>query len=123
MAVSQENRLRYRAILISRAAKDVFMAVPERFARRLAGRFLIGPLLRWLFLGPDGKPHRAGEIVLAELRDHAGARLPLSPFDSDPLVMARRVGRRESFDRLIYFLNLDEGEVQAMMQVDDGLGD
>jgi hypothetical protein len=82
----------------------------------------VGWLLRQLFLGPDGKPHRAGEIVLAELRDHARAQLGMSAFDPDPLVMARRIGRREQFDRLMYFLHLDENEVQALMQVDDGLG-
>lgn len=122
MTVSAENRLRYRAVLIGREVKALLLAPPERLARALARRWLLGPVLRWLFLGPGGKPHRGAEIVLADLRDFAHARLGLSPFDADPVKMARRVGRRETFDRLIYFLQLDELEVQAMMQVDDGLG-
>jgi len=69
MAVSQQNRLRFRAILIARDVKWLLGGMPERFAKRAARRWLMGPLLRWLFLAPDGRPHRAGEIVLAELRD------------------------------------------------------
>lgn len=118
MAVSPENRIRFRAVQVSRQAKWLFMAVPERFAQRLAGRFLIGPLLRWLFLSPDGQVHRAGEIVLAELRNRYALG---SPFSEDPLVMARKVGRREVLDDLFNYLNLDEATVQKIMELDDGL--
>jgi hypothetical protein len=91
------NWLRARAILIGREVKDLFLV--------------------------DGQLRRSGEHVLADLRKfcHADARArPL--FDSDPLVMARRIGRREVFDRLVNFLNLDEGQVQQLMELDDGIG-
>ena len=48
----------------------------------------------------------------------ADGRRPI--FAPDPLVMARRLGRREAFDRIIKYLNLDEAQVQAIMEIDDG---
>lgn len=114
MAVTQQNRARYRAILISREVKWALMAVPERFQNLLRVW-----LWRWLFKGPDGKLHRAGEIVLADLRDFAAVGQPI--FSPDPLVMARRLGRREVVERIINYLNLDEGTVQKIMELDDGL--
>lgn len=122
MAVSAENRLRYRQILVSREVKWVFMAVPERFARLVLGRFLLGPLLRWLFLGPDGQPHRAGEIVLAELRRRTGMER-YSIFDPDPQVLAYREGQRAAIMMIFNLLNLDEAMVQKLTEVDDGLGE
>lgn len=118
MAISAENRFRFRAIQISRAVKWLFMAVPERFAERILGRFFFGLLLRWLFTAEDGKVHRAGEIVLAELRD---GFLLKSPFSPDPLEMARRAGQREVIEDLFNWLNLDEASVQKLMELDDGL--
>lgn len=116
---SQANQLRRRAILIARDVKWLFHAIPERFFKSIARRTLTGAILRWLFLSPEGQVHRAGEIVLADLRQFcAGQRL----FDPDPLVMARRAGRREAFERLIHYLNLDEGTVQKLMELDDGIG-
>jgi hypothetical protein len=120
MAVSKENRLRYRAILIGREVKRVFVAVPERFAALVLGRWFTGMLLRWLFLGPDDRPHRAGEIVLAHFRRRAGYGRPTN-FDPDPHVMAFREGQRAVVQELFVLLNLDEGEVQKLMEVDDGL--
>ncbi|OYX62732.1 MAG: hypothetical protein B7Y88_13850 [Sphingomonadales bacterium 32-64-17] len=118
MAVSQANRIRYRATLISREVKALFKAVPSRFFERLAGRFLFGRLLRWLFLGREGEVHRAGEIVLAELRN----RYMLKPvFSTDPLVMARRAGQREVLEDIFNYLNLDETTVRKLMELDDGL--
>lgn len=115
MPVSQMNRLRYRAILIAREFKWVWKALPERWKAELNA-----PLIRALFLAEDGQLHRAGEIVLADLRDFAtGSAL----FDTDPLVMARRAGRREVFERITNYLNLDEAQVKKIMQLDDGLGD
>lgn len=122
MAVTEENRFRYRQILVSREVKWVFVAVPERFAKAVLGRFLLGPLLRWLFLGPDGKPHRAGEIVLAELRRRTGMER-YSIFDPDPHVMAYREGQRAAMMMIFNLLNLDESAVQKLMEVDDGLGE
>lgn len=113
MAVNERNRLRYRATLISREVKWLFKAVPERWQPHLQAL-----VWRWLFSAEDGKPHRAGEIVLADLREFCtGAPL----FSQDPLVMARRAGRREVFDRITNYLNLDEAMVQKLMELDDGL--
>lgn len=118
MAVSPANRLRFRSVQISRQVKWMFLAVPERFVKRLAGKLFFGVLLRWLFLGEDEKPHRAGEIVLAELRNRY---LLGSVFSEDPLVMARKAGRREVVMDLINYLNLDEAKVQQLMELDDGI--
>ena len=120
MGVSQQNRVRFRMILIAREVKYVFGAVPERFAKAMLGRFLLGPILRWLFLGPDNQPHRAGEIVLAELRRRSGFGR-YSIFDPDPQVLAYREGQRAVVQEIFNLLNLDEGQVQKLMEVDDGL--
>lgn len=122
MAVSEENRARFRAIQVARQAKDIFMGPPERFAKAMLGRFFLGPLLRWLFLAPDGRLHRAGEIVIAELRRENGMDRP-TQFHSDALVLAYRTGRRDSFHALINYLNLDESTVRYIMELDDGLGE
>lgn len=122
MSVTPENRLRWRRILISRAVKDVFLGVPERFGKALAARFLLGPIMRWLFLAPDGTPHRAGEIVLAELRHRSGFGR-YSIFDPDPQVLAYREGQRAVVQMIFNLLNLDEAAVQHLMEVDDGLGE
>jgi hypothetical protein len=120
VAVSANNRKRYRAILISREVKALFAVVPERVAS-FAGRWLAGWLLRWMFLGADGKPHRGGEIVLAEIR-----RLTLlertTIFDPDPVVMAYREGKRAVGVQIMALLNLNEQDVQKLMEIDDGLG-
>jgi hypothetical protein len=117
MPVSNVNRDRYRAKLLSRQFKWVFEAVPDRWKHRITGW-----LWRQLFLSDDGKLHLAGEHVLADLREFADP--PYRPlFSSDPLVMARRVGRREVFQRIVMFLNLDEATVQYVMELDDGLGE
>lgn len=120
MAVTQENRIRYRGILIAREVKGLFMGVPERFAKAIAGRLFFGLLLRWLFLGPDDQPHRAGEIVLAELRRRSGFGR-YSIFDPDGRVHAYREGQRAVVQEIFNLLNLDEAQVQKLMEVDDGL--
>lgn len=120
MAVSERNRLRYRAIEISKAVKWIFCAVPERFAKDVLRRWFVGWILRWLFLGENGQVHRAGEIVLAELRDRYNYSNS-SGFSQDPIVMARNVGRREVLQDLFAYLNLDERRVQTLMRLDDGL--
>lgn len=120
MAVTEANRLRWRAIKVSREVKALFVAVPERFAVAVAGRWLVGAILRWLFLGPDGRPHRAGEILLAELRREAGYNRATN-FDPDPQLMAFREGKRAVVQMIFNYLNLDEGSVQKLMELDDGL--
>jgi hypothetical protein len=121
MPVSPENRMRYRAILISREVRHILIAVPERFAKAVVGRWFFGLLLRWLFLGPDDKPHRGGEIVLAQLRRRTGYGRP-TIFDPDPQVMAFREGQRAVVQEIFMLLNLDEAAVGQLMEVDDGLG-
>jgi hypothetical protein len=123
MAVTDENRSRLRAILVSREVKHVFMAIPERFAKAVLGRFFFGMLLRWLFTAEDGQVHRAGEIVLAEMRRLSGISHRKSIFDPDPVTMAFREGKRTQLLELIAFLNLDEIDVRKMMELDDGLGE
>lgn len=112
------NRLRRRAILIAREFKWVFMAVPAWFTAR-PPKGLRRRLFRWLFLGEGGRLHRAGEVVLADLRGFCFADRS-TIFDADPIVMARREGRREVFVRITNYLNLDEAAVQKIMELDDG---
>lgn len=114
MAVSETNRVRYRAMLISREVKWLLMATPDRWRQRLSGW-----VARQLFLAPNGQVHRSGEILLADLRDFAAVGMPI--FSSDPLIMARRLGRREVVERIVNYLNLDEQAVQQLMRLDDGL--
>lgn len=116
MAVSENNRRRYRSILIARDVKGLFQSVPEIFAALLS-RWI----WRWLFLGRDNKPHRAGEVVLAEIRRLTLLDQP-SVFHSDPLVMAYREGKRSVGMKIMMYLNLDEHDVQKLMELDDGLG-
>ena len=78
---------------------------------------------RIAFLNDDGTARIAAAHVLADLRNYcfatADGRRPV--FSSDPIVMARRLGRREAFDRIIHYLNLDEEAVQKLMENDDGI--
>ena len=111
MAVTETNRLRFRAVLMSRYFKQIFAVIPESYRSRW--------LFRALFLSADGSPHAAGQYVLADLRDFCTGQ---AMFSSEPLMMARRIGRREVFDRIVNYLNLDEAVVQKLMQLDDGLG-
>lgn len=82
---------------------------------------------RWAYRAvftSDGATLRiAAQHVLADLRSYcfatADGRRPI--FSTDPVVMARRLGRREAFDRIINYLNLDEAQVQKLMENDDGI--
>ena len=104
------NRRRVRSVLSARRFKELFAwAVPRRW------------LFRWLFLDENGALRRVGEHVLADLRGYCRASPGETIFDSDPLIMARREGRREVFMRITNFLNLDEREVQKLMELDDGI--
>ncbi len=116
MAVTQANRIRYRAILLSRAFKWLFKAMPSRFQNRALAWFW-----KAMFLSEDGKPHLIGEQALADLRDFARVGQPI--FSPDTHIVARWLGRREAVERIINYLNLDEATVQKLMQLDDGLGD
>ena len=103
-------------MLIAREVAALFAGVPERFAAVLPRRWL----WRWLFLSADGKPHRAGEVLLADLRNLAGYGRA-SNFHPDPHVMAYREGQRVVVQRIFNYLNLDEAAVQKLMELDDGL--
>lgn len=96
MIVSVKNMIRMRAVNLAREYKSLFHA-------------------------GDGAIGRTGEHVLADLRSFcfAGGK---TVFDKDPLMMARREGRREVFMRMQHFLNLDEATVQKLMELDDGIG-
>lgn len=111
MAALEINLRRLRAVLLSRSYKALFTALVP--ARRL---------YPGLFRGDNGGLHDVGEHVLADLRDFCGASRA-TIFDTDPLIMARREGRREVFVRIANMLNLDEGEVQKLMELDHGIGE
>lgn len=89
-----KNALRLRSLLLSRDYKRVFLV-------------------------DKGPVANAAEHVLADLRSFCHVERP-TIFDKDPLVMARREGRRETFVRIQRMLNLDEQQVQKLMEIDDG---
>lgn len=91
---TMKNALRLRSLLLSRDYKRVFLV-------------------------DNGPVARAAEHVLADLRSFCHVERP-TIFDKDPLVMARREGRRETFVRIQRMLNLDEQQVQKLMEIDDG---
>jgi len=74
---------------------------------------------KMVFLIDDSKIGTAAEHVLADLRGFCHVERP-TIFDKDPLVMARREGRRETFVRIQRMLNLNEEQVQKLMEIDDG---
>lgn len=96
MTFRQLNVLRWRATRLSRA-----------------WNVLLG--------GADGQMTREAHNVLADLRGFCRAD-GRSTFSNDPLVMARLVGRREVFERIQNYLNLDDAAVQQLMEIDDGIG-
>jgi hypothetical protein len=67
----------------------------------------------------DGVIGRDAEIVLADLRDFC--RAATSTFDPDPHQAARLQGRREAWLRISQHLELDEGQVQRLVEIDDGV--
>lgn len=126
--VTETNRARWRGILLSRQLKAILCMVPEQFGWILEEpvkwslrRFFLRAILRWLFLSQiDGKPHRAGEIVLAHFRRRAGYHRPTN-FTPDPHLMAFREGVRSTVEEFFTLLTLDESDVRKMMELDDGL--
>ncbi|TCP35907.1 hypothetical protein [Sphingomonas sp. BK235] len=124
MSAAERNRLRWRAVGIARAVKELFAAGERvRGWRAAVARALLGRAPRaWLYravLLADGLVLRvAAERVLADLRDFTFAARPA--FDPDPLVMARREGRRDVWLRLTNYLHPDERQVRLLMESDDG---
>jgi hypothetical protein len=106
--MSEANKRRWRALQISRSWKGL---LPRAIARRWAYReaFTV-----------DGRLRVAAEHVLSDLRDFSFART--SAFDPDPIIMARRQGRRDVWLRISGYLELDEEQVQKLMEIDDGFG-
>ena len=126
----ERNGRRLRAVRMARAFKAVFQPMAIRDARvRLAGSILL--LIAWLTGGrqawrrwiyrivfTEGDTRRmAARAVLADLRDFTFTQS--SAFDRDPIIMARRQGRRDVWLRIANYLNLDEAEVQLFMEQDD----
>lgn len=110
MTARIRNAQRLRAVALSRSFRELFWSVP------LPRRWI----WRWLFIADDGQSIRhVGQHALADLREFAFASK--SVFDPDPLVMARRSGRRDVWLRITNYLNLDEAQVQQLMEIDDGL--
>jgi hypothetical protein len=115
MAVTDANRLRWRSILISRAFKGVFFGMPEWLRARA-----LGWLWRAMFMGPDGELHRAGEVILADLRRICFMDRP-TIFDADPAVMAYREGARRVFMVIMNYLELNESTVLKIMEVENDI--
>ena len=128
----ERNGRRLRAVRMARAFKAVFQPMAVRDARaRMAGAVLL--LIAWLTGGgqawrrwiyrivfTEGDTRRmAARAVLADLRDFTFAQS--SAFDRDPIIMARREGRRDVWLRITQYLNLDEEQVQKLMEIDDGI--
>lgn len=130
MSAGERNRRRWHAVLVSRAVKAVFYPIadgrrwPSRIAaliaRLIGGRALLTAWAYRVVFTTDGRARRiAAEHVLADLRDFSFARS--SAFDPDPIIMARRQGRRDVWLRLSNYLQLDEAQVQTLMEIDDGI--
>jgi hypothetical protein len=106
---SELNRRRARIVQISRAWKGLLAwRGPARWSWRVV-----------LFGDDAAKLRMASEHVLADLRDFTFAAS--SAFDPDPLIMARRQGRRDVWLRITNYLTLDEETVRKLMEIDDGI--
>lgn len=114
----QRNAFRARAIAVSRSFKDVFR--PGGASRWLRWLMLVPALRAWsyrvVFTADGTVLRRTAEHVLADLRDFSFART--SAFDPDPIIMARRQGRRDVWLRISNYLTLDEAAVQHIMEID-----
>lgn len=119
---------RKRIIDLARGWKDLLIrAAPPAWLAAIAALLGLVAGRRWAYRAvftSDGATLRiASQHVLADLRSYcfanADGRRPI--FSTDPVVMARRLGRREAFDRIINYLNLDEAQVQKLMEIDDGI--
>ncbi|WP_287459198.1 hypothetical protein [Sphingomonas sp.] len=132
MSMSEKNYRRWRALNISRAFKTLFRpGGPVLIWARLVTVGLLAlmrargreALRRWAYrviFTADGEMLRiAANHVLADLRDFSFARS--SAFDRDPIIMARRQGRRDVWLRIANYLELDETAVQKLMEIDDGI--
>jgi hypothetical protein len=122
--MNERNRRRMRALRIAREWKGLLSTVRaplwlRAIAALLAAIFGRRWAYRAAFTGNDGALRIASQHVLADLREYSFART--SAFDPDPIIMARRQGRRDVWLRISNYLNLDEAQVQTLMEIDDGI--
>ncbi len=133
MTPGEANYRRWRALNISRAFKSLLRPTTIAGTGRAIGAALVllvmrathwrGSWRRWMYRATftaDGQTLRvAANHVLADLRDFTFACT--SAFDRDPIIMARRQGRRDVWLRIANYLELDETAVQKLMEIDDGV--
>ena len=88
--------------------------MPLSFRERLQRR---RTAYRDLFLDERGEATRATRLVLADLRRFCRARtstVTVSHGRIDPLAMAVGEGRREVWNRIMQYINLDDRTIQAL---------
>lgn len=133
MSGRERNWRRWRAVQISRSWKGLLrpgaITAPGRRLIGVIALFAVflwgGPaawrawLYRIVFTADGATLRLAANHVLADLRDYAFARQ--SAFDPDPIIMARRQGRRDVWLRISNYLDLDEATVQQLMEIDNGI--
>lgn len=67
---------------------------------------------RSVFCDRDGTPHKAGQEVLANLRQMT--KFGSSPFASDPAVMAHVVGMQDVFRHIQQMLNISDADIYRL---------
>lgn len=108
MTARVRNEMRREAQMLARAMQRLFWAMPMP----------VGWVYRLLCRTENGETLRLpAQKVLADLNRFC--RADKSSFDPDPLIMARREGRRDVWLRIINHLNLDADAVQQFMEIDD----
>lgn len=70
------------------------------------------------FLGPDKKPHAAGEAVLADLKkfcrgDGRSTFVRNDPYGRESALLE---GRREVWNRILLYLNLTEEDIRFLQE-------
>jgi hypothetical protein len=119
MSVIERNRTRWRAVQISRAWRELLQRGRASLLWLAMCWLLPARAYRRVFASDGARLRTAAQFVLADLRDFSFA--DRSAFDPDPLVMARRQGRRDVWLRISNYLLLDEEQVNRLMEVDDGV--
>lgn len=116
------NRRRALAILVSRSFKAVLMPDTSRPRWHIWLARILWPfgwrerLWRAAFSGAPEALGLEANHVLADLRNFCLAQD--TGFDPNPIIMARRAGRREVWLRIQRYLGLNEAEVNKLMELD-----